>query len=70
MKATSINKISPELEKSLKAAEDELKTQVDPEILEYLASKKVLERVQTGEQGLYDPENSGDRFVLTMAGWE
>jgi len=70
MKATSINKISPELEKALKAAEDELKTQVDPEILEYLASKKVLERVQAGEQGLYDLENSGDRFVLTMAGWE
>ena len=70
MKAILIDRASTQLRKALDDAKEELKTTTDPEIRTLEPRELVWRKIQAGQEGLYDPDNSGDMLILTMASWE
>ncbi len=71
MEAIVIDRASDELRAALEEAEASLR---DSNLCEnersYKAAKIVLARINKGEKGLHDPENSGDRIILLLASWD
>jgi len=71
MEAIVIDRASDELRAVLKEAEASLRdSNLCANERSYEASKIVLARINQGEKGLHDPENSGDRFILLLASWD
>jgi hypothetical protein len=70
MKAILIDRASELLKKALEDAQEELKATSDPEIRKLEPRELVWRKIQAGQQGLHDPDNSGDMLILTMASWE
>jgi len=70
MKAILIDRASELLKKALEDAQEELKTTTDPEIRKLEPRELVWRQIQAGQQGLHDPNNSGDMLILTMASVE
>ena len=70
MKAILIDRASAQLRKALDDAKEELKTTTDPELRTLEPRELVWRKIQAGQEGLYDPDNSGDMLILTMASWE
>jgi hypothetical protein len=70
MKAILIDRASEQLRKALDDAKEELKTTADPEIRKLEPRELVWQKIQAGQEGLHDPDNSGDMLILTMASWE
>jgi len=70
MKATIIDRASDQLIRAIKEAEKEIEASKDPQVKSLYGAQLVLKKIESGQQGLYDPENSGDMIILTMAGWD
>jgi hypothetical protein len=70
MKAIVVDKASVQLIKALKLAETEIAAATDPKIKSMYAAQLVLSKINSGEKNLYDPSNSADMIILTMAEWD
>lgn len=67
----TIGPMSEALRKALTEAEEELRQEgMDPDLLTYEATVKVSQRIEAGEEGLHDPDNSGDKLALLLARME
>jgi hypothetical protein len=65
--AILIDQASDLLTDAIKREELALLNESDQEIRTYKASKRVLEKIDQGHKGLYDPNNSGDLLILSLA---
>jgi len=71
MEAIVIDKASDQLRTALEEAEASLRDgKLCENLRSYEAAKIVLARINKGEKGLHDPENSGDRLILLLASWD
>jgi hypothetical protein len=70
MKAILIDKASEKLRNAIAEAKLEISESADPETKALRASELVLKKILAGQEGLHDPENSGDMLILTMASWD
>jgi hypothetical protein len=70
MKAVLIDKASDKLKLAIERAKLEISESPDPEISALRPSELVLRKILAGQEGLHDPENSGDMLILTMASWD
>lgn len=65
--AAQIDKASDALARAMDEAEKELLSIESEHLRKYMAARLVLKRINAGEKGLHDPNNSGDKLILTMA---
>lgn len=70
MKATLIDRASKMLRKAIDDAKKELASTTDPDIRQLRPSELVWRKIQSGQEGLHDPENTGDMLILTMASYK
>jgi hypothetical protein len=70
MKATLIDRASEMLRKAIDDAKKELASTTDPDISQLRPSELVWRKIQSGQEWLHDPENTGDMLILTMASYK
>jgi hypothetical protein len=69
--AVSIGPMSDALRMALDQAKEELQQEgIDPAKLTYRAMVKISQRIEAGEKGLHDPNNTGDKLALVLARME
>jgi hypothetical protein len=62
-----IERMSPALREQLTNTIRQLPPHVSEEDQVYEAMKIIVGRIDAGETGLHDPENSGDKFAIALA---
>jgi len=67
MNAAIIERMSERLRKTLADTRTQLKGRYPEPLLTIDCMVCIYKRIKSGEEGLHDPDNSGDRFVLTLA---
>lgn len=63
----TISSFSPELKAAFVAELEKLPQDMNPDKAAFKAMQKVVQRINAGETGLFDPTNSGDSVALLLA---
>jgi len=62
-----IDRMSPTLREHLSQACQNLPSALSEDERNYKAMRTIVARINAGETGLYDPENSGDSLAIVLA---
>jgi hypothetical protein len=67
MNVAIIDKMSDLLKLTLEETRETLKDKWQGHKLTYFSMVEILKRIEKGEKGLHDPDNSGDQLALALA---